>query len=351
VGTADVAWWEKFSGSPPDYFPPYNNDQHPYLIWNMYREIDNRFEQIGVSGVKHAFWSTNTVCPCDPGHILFPGCQDKYSVGNNNSSNHLGPRENISVFDGVWNSTGSFFDQNGDGVQDNSSSAVGENRMVVAEADFADNTLPYYISSWYIIRDDVNIFNNMGYNQYNITANGNGWNFNQVPNSNFTNGPASDLYVAPNTFDLNAGTASQRIVQIGEGHLTVAVKVIDNMDGTYTYNYMVENHDYDPQVQTISLPLSISASFSGFVFADTDENAGNEWSVTRENNTLKLQSPVGNEIDWGILYSFSFTTNTPPEAGDVKLTGLENAGKEFTSSVITPFLDDLIFETGFEILN
>jgi hypothetical protein len=31
--TASIPWYSKFSG----VFAPYNNDQHPYLIWNMYR--------------------------------------------------------------------------------------------------------------------------------------------------------------------------------------------------------------------------------------------------------------------------------------------------------------------------
>ncbi len=345
VGTADVAWYEKFDGT----FPPYGNDQHPFLIWNMYREIDNRFEQIGVSGVKHAFFTVNTSCICPGGQVLFPTCQDKYSVGNNHLSNHLGPRQNISVFNGLWNSTGSFFDQNGDGVQDNSSSAIGENRMVVAEADFADDSLPYYVSSWYIVRDDVDIFNNMGHKQYQITANGSGWDLNSV--SSFAQGSASDQYVTPNSFDLINGTASQRILQANEGHLTVAVKVIDNKDGSYRYNYMVENHDYDPQIQTISMPLAASASMTNFVFADTDSDSSNDWTAIRSNDVLTLQSTAGNEIDWGVLYSFSFTTDSPPQAGQVSLSGLENAGNQFDANLITPFFDDLIFANGFEILN
>lgn len=345
VGTADVAWWRKFTGT----YDPYDNDQHPYLIWNMYREIDNRFEQIGASGVKHAFFSTNTSCACNGGNILYPGCRDKYSVGNNNLSAELGPRDNISVFDGLWQSTGSFFDPNGDGIQENSSSAIGENRMVVAELDFVNESLPYYISSWYVIRDDVNIYNNMGSRQYQINPNGNAWILNGV--TAFSQGPASDKYVAPNTFDLIAGTASTRIIQGGEGHLTVAVKVVENKDSTYTYNYMIENHDYDPQVNLISLPLSDTATMDGFVFADTDEDSANDWVVIHNNNRLTLRAQLGNELDWGILYSFSFTTDSAPQAGAVSLTGLENGGSQFSGNVITPLFEDLIYENGFELVN
>src|SRR5690606_23535220 len=53
--TASIPWYQKFTAPSP----PYNNDQHPYLIWNMYRtNPDGSFEQIGRSGVKHASLTT-----------------------------------------------------------------------------------------------------------------------------------------------------------------------------------------------------------------------------------------------------------------------------------------------------
>ncbi len=345
ISNSDVAWWRKFTGSNP----PYDNDQHPYLSWAMYREIDNRFEQIGVSGLKHAFFTVNTFCGCSGGQVLFPTCEDTYSVGNNDSSSHLGPKAEIEAFTGFWESTGSFFDQDGNGVQDNSSNGTDENRMVVAEADFSDTNLSYYISSWYTIREDIDIFNSMGYRGYQFTPSGAAWT--ATSTTGFINGPASDQYVTPNTFDLKTGEASQRILQENEGHLTIAVKVIDNKDGTYRYNYMIENHDYDPRVQAIAISLSNLNSMSDFLFSDVDENISNDWTVTHENDLLILQSPAGNEIDWGVLYSFSFTSDAVPQAGLVTLTGLENGGIEFNAEVITPFFDDLIFENGFEILN
>lgn len=342
VGTADVAWYRKFTGD----FAPYNNDQHPYLIWNLYREIDGRFEQIGVSGVKHAFFTVNTNCGCDGGQVLFPTCRDKYSISNNHSPSHIGPREGIEAFTALWESTGSFFDQNGDGVQDTTSSGLGQNRMVVPEALLNQNQANYYLSAWYLIRDDINIYNNMGHKQYDITPNGNAWLVS--PLSNYTTGPASDRYVTPNTIDLPAGTASQRLLQSGEGHVTVAVKVIDKGDGTYRYHYMIENHDYDPQIQAVTLPLASFSDLTEFVFVDVDEYAMNDWDATHINQQLTIQAPVDNAIDWGTLYSFSFTTNAPPVLGDVQLTGLQNASTVFSSQLIVPDASDLIFATAFE---
>lgn len=345
---ADVAWYSKFSGT----FEPYNNAQHPFLIWNMYREVDGRFEQIGVSGVKHAFLTINSSClaNCEDSHILWPGCEDVYGTGNNDSGGALGPREKITAFTGEWEQQCSFFDQDCNNSQDNSSNSTDENRMVVASSDLDVAGATYYVSSWYVIRDDINIFNTMGYKQYSVSVDGSG-NASLSQLTSLQNGPASDQYVMPDSFDLQAGTASERILRDGEGHLTVAVKVVDLGGGQYRYNYMVENHDYDPQVQSISLPLSEFSSMTDFVFADADENVGNDWTITHANNTLTLQAPQDNEIDWGILYSFSFTTDGTPTAGDVTLTGKENAGDTFNSSLIVPFYDDLIFETGFENVN
>src|SRR5690606_22348495 len=67
--TADVAWYQKFTGNSA----PYGNDQHPYLIWNLYRLYpDGSIEQIGRSGVKHAFLTVNSRCisQCGGGHQL-----------------------------------------------------------------------------------------------------------------------------------------------------------------------------------------------------------------------------------------------------------------------------------------
>ena len=341
---ADVAWYAKFSGT----YDPYGNAQHPFLVWNMYREIDGRFEQIGVSGVKHAFLTINSSCTinCGDSHILWPGCEDIYGMGNNDSGSSLGPREGIEAYPGLWEQQCSFFDQDCNNSQDNSSNGTDENRMVVADANLGDSSASYYISAWYVIRDDINIYNTMGYKPYAVSGSAGNWSLS--PTASLTTGPASDQYVSPDTIDLVAGTASQRILQAGEGHLTVAVKVNALAGGLYRYNYMIENFDYDPQVQSVSVPLSQFSALSDFVFVDTDENASNDWNMTHTGDMLTLTSPAGNELDWGILYSFSFTTDAEPTAGDVTLVGLENGGSSFNSAVIVPNGDDLIFENSFE---
>src|SRR5207247_1949651 len=79
VGVTDVPWISKFS--PPQ--PPYDNDQHPYLDWNMHRAASAALQQIGASCWKHASISMNNNCGCPPGSILWVGCEDSYGTGTN----------------------------------------------------------------------------------------------------------------------------------------------------------------------------------------------------------------------------------------------------------------------------
>lgn len=124
---ADIPWYSKFSGN----FAPYNNDQHPYLIWNLYRlNRDGSIDQIGRSGVKHAFLTLNTNCIENPGdsHILGRGCANVYSVSNNDSNSALGPRSEIVPASNVWGRCGSVYDTNCDGM----ANATPEGRVKVA---------------------------------------------------------------------------------------------------------------------------------------------------------------------------------------------------------------------------
>ncbi len=346
INAADVAWWTKFSGP----FPPYNNDQHPYLTWAMFREVDGRFEQIGLSGIKHAFLTINANCAinCGNSNILWPGCEDVYGVGTNDSGGVLGPRDEVNSFLGLWESTGSFFDPGSTGNQTNSSNNTDENRMVVEESLIGDSNNDYYISGWYTIRDDVNIFNTMGFRKYNLTDNGATWGLQSA--SSFTVGPASDAYVSPSTgVDLVNLIASQRVTTL-EGHLTVAAKIFDLGGGVFRYNYMVENHDYDPKLDQFEIPLIDSASLSSTVFADLDVSAANNWSFNQLNNKLTITGTAANAQAWGSIYSFSFTTNVAPVVGSITLQKAGGGAADILVATLVPDTTsgDLIFADSFE---
>ncbi len=344
IGTADVAWFQKFTGNSP----PYNTDQHPYLNWSIYREVDNRFEQIGLSGIKHAFFTINSNCACPGGHVLGLGCEDVYGTGNNDSDSDLGPRAELDSFSGVWKNCGSFFDPMPcTGSQQNSSNQPGQNRLVVRKDQLTDaNNNALFFQAWYVIRDDIDIFNSMGYRTIAPTPNGAGWNINTGPT--FTNGAALDNYVAPNT---TSAMQASKSLSTNEGHATVAVKVVDLGNGNYRYNYAIENYDYDPRFSQFRLALPNLTPFSNPVFSDADDNALNDWTFSINNDELKITGSAANEQDWGMLFSFSFTVAAAPTTGNITLDVVNSAlNTELIINTLVPNVVDFdtVFKSSFE---
>ncbi|HWT16774.1 MAG TPA: hypothetical protein VN581_13435 [Patescibacteria group bacterium] len=352
VGTANVPWYAKFTGT----FPPYGNDQHPYLIWGIYRIKDGRIEQIGASAVKHAFLTTNTGCdagactgsgaPGGSGHILGLGCQDTYSQGNNNSTGALSFRSEIQSALGLWNHTGSHFDQNGDGIQDHS--GVGETFLDhganVLEADLQTADSSYYLDAWYVVRDDIDIFNTMGWRQITPSFNGAIWTF--ATPTPLVNGPAVNAWVSDTA--PSPGTRNTLLTQ-PDGHLRVVVSTTDLGGGLTRYEYAVVNHDFDRQIGTFSIPTG-GATLSDLYFHDIDRDAGSDWTATQDASAITWTKPANAEgLDWGTLYNFGFTATTPPRNGFAAMAAVApGSPSQLAASTLVPDVEGLLFRNDFE---
>jgi hypothetical protein len=329
---ADIPWYQKFS-SPQ---PPYGNDQHPYLIWNLYRfNADGSIDQIGRSGVKHAFLTLNTGCLDNPGdsHILGRGCSDVYSASNNDSNTAQGPRKEIIPATNQWGRCGSVYDTNCDGVQETPPYGAYDQRLVVAESQFSgagQTGATYMFESWYLARQDINILNSMGTKPATFTRSGSVWAVGgQSP---YKLGPAIDRWVDP-----AAPTATQRSTALSsaEGNVKVAVKVKDLGNGTWRYDYAVMNLDFsrpitsgaEPNLRvlqaagfdTFSVPVG-TATITDVSFSDGDLATSNDWAPSISNGRISW-GPLtrGNTLDWGTLFRFSFTANRPPETVNAAL--------------------------------
>jgi hypothetical protein len=307
VGSTDVPWYEKFSGT----FPPYNNDQHPYLIWNMYRLANGVLEQIGVSPVKHAFLTINSNCACDPGHILWVGCQDTYGIGNNDSIFDLTTRPEVTASTGVWQRCGSIFDPDCNGVQNNppGRSNPMDRRMAVAVADFGVPGAIYYFDSWYIVRDDTNIFN-MGWRTVVPHLQSGNWLFNPFGPMNI--GVVIDQWVNPASPGPNAQSVP---ITTPRGHLRVAMKAFALDGGQWRYEYGVQNFDFDPRIKSFSVPLPPGVVATNPGFHDPDQDGANNWAATIAGGTITWRAPSAAAAqDYGTLYNFRFTANAAPTA-------------------------------------
>jgi hypothetical protein len=279
VGTTDVPWQEMFS--PPA--PPYNADQHPFLVWNMYRIVGGRLEQIGASGAKHAFLTINNNCTCSAGSILWAGptpaqgCEDTYGSGTNNDPSAIGPRTEVTAHTGIWQRCGSIFDPDCNGVPNQTpgfSGAADPRRMTVAATDVTNVSkgTQFYYDAWYVVRDDVNIFNTMQFQRVTPTLSGSTWSFPAAGSQ--VSGSVVDAWVNPTAPGPNA---DNKRVDTGEGHLTVGVRATNVSGSLWRYDYAVHNHDFDRRIKSFTAQVPIAATVSEMRFHDVDRNPATDW--------------------------------------------------------------------------
>jgi len=371
--TGFIAWHTKFTGDPPEYNPPYKNDQHPFLIWNLYRfNADGSIEQIGRSGVKHAFVSVNVGCQdsCDHlgGHALGRGCGDTYGTGNNDSPWDMGPRSEIVPASGTWGRCGSIWDPDCTGNDTGNDNDDWTQRLKTHESqvDPAANTgATYMMDSWYLARQDINIYNSMATVTGTPHYSGGQWSF--TGQSNFRLGAAIDRWVDPASPPANAMNTE---LAVNEGHAKVAVKVTDLGDGTWRYDYAIMNFDFaravvqpqgpghgpDPRVVSNKGFDSFSVPSGGTIGATTFSNGtvddAGAWSAATTDGITTWTAPDGGTLDWGTMYSYSITSSSAPVAGSATLHVAQD-GTPVTYDVATlvpaPSVpNDIIFESGFD---
>lgn len=330
VGTANVPWQARFSGS----FPPYNTDQHPFLTWALYREVGGVFEPLAYSDVKHAFLTINSNCnpgSCTVGSVLGLGCEDVYGVGTNGA--HLAPRSEITPNTGVWAhcttgslTTPSHFDQVAPFCQqDNNggSESVLEHRAVASDAELGVAGANYYFTSWYLVRDDVNIFNNMGWRRITPTRSGNTWSFGFA--TAYRLGSVIDAFVDPAT--PSPTRLNVTFKDPAAGSVQLAVTATDVGNGKFRYVYVVHNHDFSPKISSITLSVAEGVTIEQPKFSDGDEDTTNNWLRDIGIGQASWTAPsTTSRLSWGTTVTITFIANGAPTRGTARLTRPDNGG-------------------------
>jgi hypothetical protein len=218
-----------------------------------------------------------------------------------------------------------------------------DRRMVVAEPELDVVGASYWLDAWYLIRDDVNIFNSMARVAVNPVFNSGSsmWGFTPGATSS---GPAIDAWVAPGT-----STASSAHVRsdTGQGEYSLAVKVHDLGGGNRRYVYALMNFDFDAGFDRLALPLPQGVTVSNFGFADADTSAANDWTAAITCGELVWTAPPVGELDWGLMATFYFETVAEPVAGAVRLSA-GNSAENFEVPILALSPTDLIICDGFE---
>jgi hypothetical protein len=304
---------------------------HPKFGFLVAKEERGRLLQISDwSYCKHAFLSLNTsgtcgtqTCSGQPsGNVMYPGCSDVYSNGNNGDRNYLGPPEEIDPWTGIWNPVGSYFDRgdpdvgppgNSNGTRSpiNVGTDAVKNRVTIKESDLQGVTSGLYFAI-HLIHEGEPVGNrgdNLMSRPFSLTWNGTSW-------SASTSGTATHGSI------LSRWTGSTlNLGQNGndDGRFAVAVKVTGPAGGLYHYEFAIHNIDNSRGGASLRIPLCPTARVSGLGFRDIDANALNEWTATVAGGEIAFTAPAANPQNWNTIYNFWFDSDAAPVAGDVSI--------------------------------
>lgn len=332
---ADVPWRNMFSQN----CAPYNNDQHPYLTWSLYRiNAAGQLEQVGRAGVKHAHTAQNSECVSNQNsnHVLGRGCADVYGTGDNDAQDALGPRSEIIPFTGQWGRCASIFDPKCTGKQVIFTAGdPWQYRLGVPESLLAHLTRSgdrFVFEAWYVVRDDVNPYNSMAHVpvEFSWYATNGLWAVHQTQRPVL--GAVIDEWVDADHAD---NLSDSQELATPSGRIKAAVRASRLQSGNYRYDFAVMNVDFaivktsgrEPDlrllsnhgIDSVSITTSSSDKVTAITFADADQDSSNDWRATEDHQKIIWRGSARNELTWGSLFRFSFESNQPPKPTKVRL--------------------------------
>lgn len=299
---------------------------HPVISQNLFRLKGGRFEQIGLSWLKHSF-SAGTGGQCgtcqDPmnGTLLGIGCSDAYSAPLNGLQTGLGPRFEVNASTGVFP-----FPFTNPAI-----ATTLDRRIQVQDADIdpaVNGGALYFGEGQYIAADDAaagNGFNNASYRRITVSEQPPGSKLFQIALADTTQvgQPAIRAWQ-----DTDAAVSLVPVDVPGDGRFLIAGRATNLGDGFWGYEYAVQNLNSDRAAAGFRVPLHFAtalraigfhdiACHSGEPFDSTDwpgayspPNSAIEWRVTQSFG----QNSAANALRWGTLYNFRFECNSPPVA-------------------------------------
>lgn len=337
IGTTQLDW----------YASPSN--QHPYIPMNMYRFYNGRFEQIGMSWGKHGFCalqqtlcgscqSAGSGCPS----LLGVGCSDPYTASLNGSQGDLGWRKEVNAATGAF--PGSF-----NSGAPSAAATIGR-RLQVAQNDLNTTQFPdakYVAEGQYIHPDDAasgNDDNNASWREFTVSST----YAVALTGATKQQQPAIQAW---KTFDPTVNIANVDVT--GDGRFIVGFVAKDNGNGTWRYEYAIQNLNSDRSGQAFSIPLPAGVQITNVGFRDVnyhsgDPYVGTDWAPTVTSTAITWASQTyaenlnANALRFSTMYNFWFTANSAPAAAAPAATltlfkpGTSGAPNSALFSVVAP---------------
>ncbi len=325
-----------------------HTNQHPVIVQNLFRLMDDRFEQIGMAWVKHGFYAvSDSFCtPCldlTNGTELGVGCSDPYSASLNGVQSNMSPRSLVNAHTGYFPYPWSGPSAHGQ-----------ERRLLVSNSDLNPTTNPgarYFMEGHYVHPDDClagTQDNNASYREVlvnNISAG----QYGLVINQSWSTQRGQAGIRAWHDADPEVVEREMRVP--GEGLFILAVKVTPTETGLWKYRYALQNLNSDRSGRSFSLQLPSGAILTNIGFHDVAYHSGepiasDPWSVTVTDESITWSTttyeadPNANALRFDTIYNFYFDANIEPGVNKSTI-GLFKPGspKEVAGSTIGPKLD------------
>lgn len=323
-------------------------NQHPVIAQNVYRlstvDGSTRFEQVGMSWLKHGFYALSDVlcCPtCLPtdGTRLGVGCADAYVSSRNAMQANLGPRWEVNAHTGAFPYPPS---------NPPYTTGTPDRRLQVALADLVVGG-QYFIEAHYVTADDAaagNQNNNASYASATVSAVGLEYSM-QLASLTTRETPAIAAWKAA-----DPAVTESRLQIPGDGLVIVSSRATAIAGGRWHYEYAVYNMNSDQGVGSIRVPVPLAASVTNIGFHDVVYRngdgvgsvnvSGTDWPTTRSELGLTWSTPAfaanpnGNAIRWGTLYNFRLDSDRPPAASGSLTLGLWKSSQSFAVAAQVP---------------
>ena len=306
---------------------------HPVIATAIYRLKNGRFEQVGVSWLKHGFAAAQSPnrcdCECDPpndNQHLGIGCADAYNAVTNGIQEYQGPRSEVDAFLGTFPFPPTGWGEGGDAIF---------KRLQVHHSDLEPSSpsgAQYFGEIQYVSAHDSlfgNQFNNSTWQPITISGSDGNWSV-AISGDDHVGEPV-----------LQAWSESNPSVRLTEnrppedGAILVAVLVTPVSDGWYRYEYAIQNVNAHRGVREVEIEIPLGGKVLDMGFHDIEYHSGagidsTDWVMSSEMDSIRWstgsyqENPTGNALRWGTTYNLWFVSNIPPSDGVITLQPFRN---------------------------
>lgn len=245
-----------------------NTNDHPVFASTIYRLSDGRFEQIGLGFVAHTFLPLQgNACGlgCNAGGLgmLGDGCSDTITPGLAGGQSNLGPRIEIDPWTGDFAYPFTTINETGDATY---------KRVKARISDLSDTSALYFIETQYISNEETDADkrnNNASYRRVSFTP---ASNTPQMQGDTFAQRSVihawRDHGLGPDMPDPEVLISSVSLP--GDGVVHIGSRSTDLGDGTWRYDYAVQNQNASPGINALRIPLGFNRKVTNPTFHDVD---------------------------------------------------------------------------------